>query len=160
MRTARSFNFRLPSCATPSGYPREPGGSRPSHRLPDDTPRLSVGLSAGPVGHRQPGSHFPDHRRWGRWSGYHTIPDPTFGTRSRGISASTCPGRPTVNPQGPPQVCLDRDRATASQPSRSPLSAERARISPRTPLPRQRNVCGGHNAAPSGPRYHPGRRST
>jgi hypothetical protein len=55
-----------PPCVTPSGYPREPGGSRPSHRLPDDTPRLFVGLSAAPVGHRQSGSRFPDHRRRGK----------------------------------------------------------------------------------------------
>ncbi len=42
----------------------------------------------------------------GRWSGYHTIPYPTFGTDSQGTSSLTCPGRPTVNyPQVPPRVC-------------------------------------------------------
>jgi hypothetical protein len=65
-----------PPCATPSGYPREPGGSRPSHRLPDDTPRLFVGLSAAPVGHRQPGSPFPRSPAAGE-DGVDTTPSPT-----------------------------------------------------------------------------------
>ncbi len=58
---ARGQGLRLspPPCATPSGCPRGPGSSRPSHRSPDDTARLFVRLSAGPVGHRQPGSEFP-----------------------------------------------------------------------------------------------------
>jgi hypothetical protein len=87
----------------------------------------------------------------GRWSGYHTIPDPTFGTRSQGGFSPDLSGSPNVNPQSPPWVCLERDRAAPSQAPRSPLSAAPARISPRTRLPRQPNACGGHALGPPAP---------
>jgi hypothetical protein len=162
MRTTRVCGFRLPPVPPPP-KPRGPGTFAVQPGFPD-TPCLFTGLSAGPVGHRQPGSEFPRSPAAGEGDVYvddvdvDTTPYPAFGTDSQSASSLTCPGRPTVIPGVPPGY-VDWGRTTASQPSHSPLSAGRARISPRTPLPRQRNVCGGHNAAPSGPRHHPGRRS-
>jgi hypothetical protein len=86
-------SLRLPSGAW--GLTPQPG-------FPD-TPRLFVGLSAGPVGRTATGFLVsPTTGGGGRWSGYHTIPDPTFGTRSQSIAALTCPGRPTSTPGVPP----------------------------------------------------------
>jgi hypothetical protein len=90
-----------------------------------DTPCLFTGLSAGPVGHRQPGSFFPRLPA----AGEGIAPYPAFGTDSRSIAAPTFPGRPTIIPGVPPGLDVDRDRAAASQPPRSPLSAGRAPIS-------------------------------
>jgi hypothetical protein len=156
-----------PPCATPSGYPREPGGSRPSHRLPDDTPRLFVGLSAAPVGHRQSGSEFPRSPAAGEGDVYvddvdvDTTPYPTFGTRSQSIAALTCPGRPTINhPQSPLRVCVERDRAAASQRTALPVECRASRDFPRHAASPAAQRMWGTRAGPSGPRHHPGRRST
>jgi len=140
----------------PPPKPRGPGTFAVQPGFPD-TPCLFTGLSAGPVGHRQPGSPFPRSPAAGEGNVYvddvdvDTTPYPAFGTRSQSTSSLTCPGRPTVNPQNPLWVCADRDRATASQRLRSPLSAAPAGISPGTRLPRQRNVCGGHTPRPPAP---------
>lgn len=115
-----------PPCATPSGSSGA-WGLTPQPGFPD-TPCLFTGLSAAPVGRTATGFCVsPITGGGGRWR--YPIPYPTFGTRSQSASSLTCPGRPTINPWSPPQVFSDRDRATVSQRSRSPLSAAPAPIS-------------------------------
>jgi hypothetical protein len=106
----REFWQRLPSRATPSGCPREPGSSRSSRVSP--TPHVCSWASAlGLWGAGDRVLSFPAHRRWGKmiWKeddgSIHTIPDPTFGTDSQSIATLTCPGRPTSSPGSPPGMC-------------------------------------------------------
>ncbi len=86
---------------------------------------------------------FPDHRRWGRWSGYH--PRSHFRNTQPEHRSPDLSGSPNhQSPGSPPGMWIGLGRATASQRLRSPLSAAPARISPRTRLPRQPNACGGY----------------
>jgi hypothetical protein len=72
---------------------------------------------------------FPDHRRRGKTMRIPHHPRPHFRNTQPQRFSHDLSGSPNHHPQGPPWVCVDRDRATASQPSRSPLSAGRAPIS-------------------------------
>ena len=164
MRATRVCGFRLPPVPPPP-KPRGPGTFAVQPGFPD-TPCLFTGLSAGPVGHRQPGSEFPRSPAAGEGDVYvddvdvDTTPYPTFGTDSQSASSLTCPGRPTINhPQSPLRVCVDRDRAAASQRTALPVECGASADFPAHPAsPATQRVWGTH-AAPSGPRHHPGRRS-
>jgi hypothetical protein len=57
-----------------------------------DPPRVLVGLSAGPVGHRQPGSFFPRSPA----AGEGIAPYPAFGTDSRSIGSPDLSGSPNI----------------------------------------------------------------
>jgi hypothetical protein len=141
------------SLQSPSGA----WGLTPQPGFPD-SPRALVGLSAGPVGHRQPGSVFPRSPA----AGEGIAPYPAFGADSltasmrdgqRCADGQTCPGRPTSSPESP-RVGV---RSKGGYPSAA-LSAGRAPISWGTPFPRQPNACGGIRWTLR-PRHQPGRGS-
>jgi len=100
MRTARSFSFRLPSCATPS----ETSGAwdlcgPAGFPTPRVYSRASV-LGLWGAGDRVPS--FPDHRRRGKAVRYPHHPRPHFRNRQPEHRSPDLSGSPNVTPGVPP----------------------------------------------------------
>jgi hypothetical protein len=108
-----------------------------------DTPCLFTGLSAGPVGHRQPGSRFPDHRRWGKAQG----PLPHFRNaqpRHLSLDLSGSPNRQS------PESTLGMFGSGSSDSLSAialPVECGASRHFLRHPASPATNACGGHALA-------------
>jgi hypothetical protein len=96
----------------------------------------------------------------GRWSGYHTIPDPTFGTRSQGGFSPDLSGSP--NRQSPESTLGMFGSGSSDSLSAIALPVECGASAdlPAHPASPAAQRMWGTRAGPSGPRHHPGRRST